>query len=62
MTMQSYSEDKSPANSHIPLVLRTYCGPFALFRQKIKESILEIEKNSPDRKFAGCPMESRAKS
>ena len=60
--METYTEPKRPANSPIPLRLVVYRGNFRKFMFQVREAIAEIEKNSPDRKVAGCPMESIAKS
>ena len=48
--METIAKPKTPANSPIPLILRTYKGPFSLFRKKILESVLEIEKSSESEK------------
>ena len=44
--METIAKPNTPANRPIPLILRTYKGPFSLFRQIIKAAILEIEKES----------------
>lgn len=48
--METIEKPKTPANRPIPLILRTYKGPFSLFRQLIRERIREIEKNSESEK------------
>jgi hypothetical protein len=51
--METITETKSPANRPAGVPIRRYVGTFSDFRRLVRESILEIEKNSPQNPLDG---------